>query len=244
MNLDEMLLAAINDESLRNDFLQTLLDSEIFVIGQKIVTNRRDGTPIDGLNLMGINFEEGKKAQIFFTSMDMVKKCFGEEEMPVLAVKCRDFFKMTIGSVAVLNPKCNCTKLFSPAEIMGLLGVAASDYEGDINLSDTEVRVEQYKREDLPLDMVYELKKFFDDDGSVNSAYVGKIFSRHTRPHPLFIIDFDGDRDTLFPKIGDVIRPYFVNEVDGVEILDAKSEMAPKLIPGMTSFYKRIIMEF
>lgn len=90
-----------------------------------------------------------------------------------------------------------------------------------------------------PQEMVNALSKFFKKHKEVENAY---LFLAHKegdeKPNLLFVIDFTGDKTTLFPQIAAVAQDYLGKD-EYIELVPMNTEFGKDATKGATPFYKK-----
>jgi hypothetical protein len=90
-----------------------------------------------------------------------------------------------------------------------------------------------------PHEMVNALSNFFQKNKGIESAY---MFLAHKegdlKPNLLFIIDFSGDKDVLFPRIAAVAQD-FLGKDEYIDMIPLNSSFGKDAIKDSTPFYKR-----
>lgn len=81
------------------------------------------------------------------------------------------------------------------------------------------------------------LAGFFDGNGRVHRAWLVSARSEEKgAEHRLFVIDFDGDRRDLFPKLAEVIKPH-MSAGESFELMKAEGDVMKSIEGRIMPFY-------
>lgn len=190
LKLEELLRKAFEEPAYRAQFLNELLDSDIYVAGnsehfsgegiQEHITGK-DET----IQIKTWPHEEFEQIIPFFTSLDKMRLALGEGEHFV-RFSCRVFFKMTLGALLILNPESELQKPFYPEEIQELLYGEVDSSEAYTIEEDTQVLLGQPEvRPDYMLD---QLSKVLLNYPAVRAAYLAQMHNPAKDQVPSLII--------------------------------------------------------
>lgn len=102
---------------------------------------------------------------------------------------------------------------------------------------DTNVKLGQPAN--YPDEMVKALSKFFKENREVESAY---LFLAHMegeeKPNLLFIIDFTGEKATLFPRVAAIAQSYLGKD-EYIDLIPLNTDFGKNATKNATPFYKR-----
>lgn len=114
--LEALFIEAVEDENLRPEFYAQLYTSDVFVIPQnEVEINNNAVAPGTQLQLFALADGEDMYV-VFFTSQERIAEELGEGTN-FLAMKGADFFRLTQGSMLIMNPNCPIGKPFMPDEV-------------------------------------------------------------------------------------------------------------------------------
>lgn len=225
--LELLLQKATTEPASRPEFLEKLLDSDVYCLG---TTGRRDAlqqksTQIqagESIHLRKWQREDGHSAIPFFLSIESLQQAISQEEN-YLQLNMRELFQVTAGDYLILNPNTAYAKEFSPQEVEALLtqgtGVQVEHLETkqptDVLLGQPEV---------YPVKMVQQLCQFFEQRSQVDKAYLALIHDPQRDEKPMLIVgvlfnqqDFDSEK--LMNQAGQVAydsvgEPVYFSVVD------------------------------
>ena len=247
MNLEKLLEEAVNSPEKRVEFINALLNSTVFVIGGSTDQTDEEGTVTPMINLFTVRNKDDNNTVPFFSTIEKLEEFaskIANGKPPFLEFNCMEFFKLVSAhdSGAVFNPNANCCKEFFAEEIK------------DICNSVTKTTVEANpKQEDkvlisipkvFPDSIADALTKFFSSRLDVNRAFVFDITYPNQKPHLLFIIDCEYDREELYDKVQEITEGFLVEDDDIIDIISAKEKMCEELVKSQPPFYskRKIVM--
>ena len=177
-DLEFLFSKAFNEPSLRPEFIERLLNSNIYFPGQTNNPNEteisevflEENTPIQ---VTSWPHEEYGRVIPFFTSLKEMRLAFDSNQR-FLCMSCKIFMSMTRDALLVLNPESEIKKSFTPEEIEFLL--MGSDTQDDQLSYPTGTRILLGQPEDYPENMVEHLKKYFSSNDSVEAAYLAQTY--------------------------------------------------------------------
>lgn len=242
MNLEELLEQAVKNADKRVDFINALINSEVFVLGTKVMQKNSDGVENEAFNMFSIKNNDSKDMVPFFTS-DEKLKLFASKvapgEPPYVKVRCIDFLKLASNNNAgvVLNLNSQYCKEFSNEEVKALLnsltpGVSVANASAEGNVIITLPKTS-------PETLLKGLTKFFCTRLDVLNAFVFDITYPNQKPHTLFVIDSEFNRPELFEKIDKIAQEFMADEKDTFDIMPANEALCQSFIKNQTPFYSK-----
>ncbi len=134
--LEELMLTAATNEAYRPDFYRQLFHFQLFVIGK----SSEEGS----VRLLN-NEIDGKNYSYAYTSLSALDSIVSKrgEELPYLKMDCHQFFNILAASELgmVLNADMDFGKVFSPSEIVDLMGGNQSNVEERVIEKGSEFRI-------------------------------------------------------------------------------------------------------
>lgn len=189
--LEELFLQALHEPAYRAEFLEQLMNSDIYFPGSTEQTDdsqtqERYLEENSTVNIKSWPNEQYGRIIPFFTSLEKMSLAFESHEN-FICLSCKVFFKMTQGSLLILNPESNAIKEFTPYEIQYLLEGDYSDQSEAHEIeAETEIMLGQPKqRPDFMLD---QLAKLFTQYPEVDSAFFAQSYNPASGQAPTLII--------------------------------------------------------
>jgi len=148
-----------------------------------------------------------------FSSLPRLQS-FVRQESSYLVLPTRQFLEITRGADLALNPGSEYSKIFTAAEIAGMLeGHPGLPHERIEVKQDTQILLGQPSN--YPTELVEALKRFFQQKPEVRRAWVARYVNPQQGPngHTLIAIDTNGDWNQLMPAVGHVIQSVKVPEL-------------------------------
>lgn len=224
MNLDEML----KDNSNTLDFIDVLLDSDIYVIGSE---NVRSGE----LSLYSVNVKNEKMVVPVFTNLDELKS-YNEEKLDYLKMNCRKLFKTIKHSYVYLNPKSEYGKSYSPEQLKAFMDYYDMKVHDTVLEQGTELIVR--KSEKCSAKMLEQLTAFFSKHDNIAKAYVFDMVNpkKDDKAHLLLILDFKQEDTTVYQDILTIVQKFIAKD-DYMNIMSTEQKAAQKFIANQQPFY-------
>ena len=196
--LEKALLRAITDPAARPDFYRSLLESELFIVGQMASgpAEQQPEPEQGGGRLMIATIEYRNKAyHPVFTALSRLRT-FAPEEVQHMAIAGRTLSEASRGAHFLLNPGSECGKELSADEIAGVLS----------HLKVPRVGVRPPKVH--PKALADALSQLFARIPEVAAAYVVEIMVEGSDEpaHPLIGVDTKGDWQALSQQMGEVMK--------------------------------------
>jgi hypothetical protein len=205
-DLELLLAAAATDPAQRPEFTQTLLTSDVCVLGTV------DGTT---MHIVAIVDADGELTP-FFTSEEAVQAFLtaNPDTAPqYVRLGCRALFEMTKGARLVLNPSSPYGKLFLPEEIAALVAGEEPGLTTDVLHEDRQVLIGAPAH--VPPDLPAVLSRFFTQRPIVEAAYLGWMARPEGDPGYLLVV-VAPDRDQAMNGFGSVA----IGEVTDGKMID------------------------
>jgi hypothetical protein len=243
--LEEALVAASSDPTARGPFLQTLLDSTIYVVGQandasNVPVQQGDSTLPAGssLALSLCKLREGVAAIPFYSSHEWLSGCIREPSR-MLAISARDLFQTTRGSTLVLNWGAPWAKEFTPQEVTNLLDHGGA---GDRITIDKPREVLLGLPAVEPTALLAALTTVLARHPHVSAGYVGWMHDPASTipPHAIIGIDGEGDINAATADAGAAATGVSPDvPVDFFRIRAGDGSISDFLLSGGKRFYTR-----
>ena len=177
VQLEQLLAQAFEEPAYRAQFIEELLQSDIYIPGQTTreaaKTNRQFVLEqAESIQVKSWPNEEYGQVIPFFSSLEKMRLVFGAEEN-YLQFSCKVFFETTLGSLLVLNPESPIQKIFYPEEVGDILKGGEHATEAYEIQEDTEILIGQPN--EMPAFMLDQLAKLLEQYPEVGAAYFAQI---------------------------------------------------------------------
>lgn len=194
--LEHLLVKASSEPSQRPEFLEKLLNAEIYCIGFSDKTSPQGSSDVlpEGSQVSLIHFqnEKGETYLPFFLSLESLQKAI-QDEQSYLRMPARGFFELTLGANLVLNPYSEYGKEFFPQEVEALLqGGYGSLLESYEYQEQTEVLLGQPA--EYPHEMIDQLRVLLKTKPEVKMAYLAQMHDPKRDQEPTLLIGFETDQ--------------------------------------------------
>lgn len=205
-DLERALMRATNDPAARPHFLQTLLESDLYVIQEGIEAPREhtSTTLTKGQTLRIASMEhEGKRYLVMFTSVPRISAVV-DQEVSYVGMNARKLLTLTRGADIALNPGSEYGKIFDAHEVAVMLGDELGA-ERRTTEKDTQVMIGQPRN--YPRELADALARFFERRKEVRRAWLAHFYNPadEAPPHTLLVVDAEvTDWDALSRDIGTV----------------------------------------
>jgi hypothetical protein len=225
--LEEALAKAKDDVLARPAFYQALMNEPLVVAGEIV----KKGDEIEGMNLAVIR-HNGRDFHPIFTSFTRLRAIAPNETRHFTAVG-RDLFARTRGADFALNPSSEIGKVLMANEIAYWLDPSARARR---TLMKNQPHLVIKQLEDYPKKLIEALSIFFVNRQQVKAAYVLEVsFSdRKEPPHPLVVVDTDGDFGKLSTEISQLAAAVLPDVILDVVPLD-RARPDPRLTEHLTN---------
>ncbi|MCI1268296.1 MAG: enhanced serine sensitivity protein SseB [Ruminococcus sp.] len=236
MNLDELLKAAITDQSKRSEFLQTLIRSDVYVICKKPVTQERSRS--EGgvkLELVTTQNPSGDVFIPFFTSFRALQQ-FAKRYVDCYKINCLRLFDLIQSVSAVLNPN-SYGKEFSSVEIKSILMIAQNLKIKAISYSEADII--SYREPEHSLSHITKAaSKFLSKQPNVDCAYIVEMIKGCERPQILLVVDMMGSTRKLFVPLSKYLSKIVKNN-EHLCFISYEQDMGKKAAAIAEPFYVR-----
>ncbi|NUO65659.1 MAG: hypothetical protein HOQ11_05135 [Gemmatimonadaceae bacterium] len=207
-HLERSLMRAAKDPAARPQFYRDLAESDFYIVQHDAPP--RDGasqtTLEEGTTLQIAPLEiEGKEHLPVFSSLPRLEAVV-DRQVGYIAINALEFMKITRGAELVLNPGSEYGKIFTAAEIAGILDGGAG---GGSYVTQRETRVMLGKPARYPQELADALTRFFERRKEVRRAWIAMFHNpdRDEKPHTLVAVDAsDADWPRLAADIGIVAQ--------------------------------------
>src|SRR3954447_1531985 len=207
--LERSLIRATADPASQPEFLQRLLEAQVFIAlvpSGGTITPGADGnaTIPAGTKLQLRSVQRGGEEYLpFFSAPSRARALFRADHI-VAPENPRDLFCKFPGRHFVLNPGSDYGKEFLPDEVRRLL---QGDLQGDFRevVIDKATSVLLSQPLPYPTELVEALANVFAETASVNSAHLAQVTFPDRGPELLIAIDASSDWDSVMGEL----RPKF-----------------------------------
>lgn len=237
--LEKALMKASSDWSARKGFYMKLLWNELYVLTSEN-SSREEGAKVleKGTMVDIVSFETGE-IPVFTSTNRIFDKGVIKTEVPFIAMKGQDLFRVTKGATLILNPYSPYGKELLPNEIESLLNGSIFEQEHGHQIEeDTPVRIGQPKI--YPQELVKELNKLFKKHPEVKDAYLAMIEMKpETEPHLIIALDMDGDLRSVTNYAGPLAEKVLNNQMIDFIQIDDKGGISDYFLKETQPFYRR-----
>lgn len=98
---------------------------------------------------------------------------------------------------------------------------------------DTQVTLGEPK--DYPTEMVEAIKTYLNGEPAIRKAWL-RLMCRNEEYSYLLVVDFEGDKDSVFGKIADAARPYLRNMY--IDMIPFADDFGQQAVEGVEPFYQ------
>ena len=121
-DLESLFQQTQNDYNVIPDFIDQLLETEIYCLGIKNDENK--------IQFRIFETPEGDQAIPFFLKLDTILQDIGEN-IEYITINTRKLFEITQGATLILNPTSELSKVFQPEEIKTILDIDQNSIESE-----------------------------------------------------------------------------------------------------------------
>jgi len=203
--VEHALVRAASDPDARRLFEETLIASEVFVIGdaQGGESGWKRFERGDSVSLMAVAIGPNETAAAFFSSLRRLVAFTGREG-GYLKIAFRDLLGLTRGDNLILNPGSEYGKIFVPGETERLL---SGEVAGLNEVQPRQVRLGPLANPQIALTDA--LLAFFARRSDVDAAWMTGIqTSPIEEAHPLVCVKTSTDWAVFSAALGPVIQPF------------------------------------
>lgn len=261
------LAARENTDEARNAFYQTLVNSEVYVLGKPNDDNRKPTNESRNMNESDQFFIsscphphlEGQLVVPFFSSLEHLKR-FVKEDTTYLTFQALTFFELTrpLEKELVLNLGFEVTKFFKPSEVEMLMNSvsATPPAEGRAGMTggpefvprkiDPDTQIVLGPPKDYPQDLIRALLDFLPEHREVKAAYLTTMRTEGENSDPVLVIGFDAEGDLAgLCRAAEPLVVANVGEdqvVDFAKIVPGEPGLSQYLLEQTSPFYLRPII--
>ncbi len=233
-DLEKILIKASTEVEARPEFYKQLKKSDLFVIGEGAEPDE-NGVIKQGTSISMQNVEiEGKLYLAAFTSAEQLSRTINKETN-YYKINFNDLLNIIGNTEIVINPYLEYGKILNQNEISGLRDGSILKPEKTM-IMDKDVHVMVGKPKNEPKQLIDALKKYFQNQKKVDSAY-NVLYSNpeiDEKPHTLICIESLEIDENITAEIGIICS--------NVEILDPPVDVI--FINKKDNFGKYIIRNF
>ena len=193
--LERKLMLAADNPASRPEFYETLMNSDVFVIGFTDSEDEGVGIIPAGAKLSIVNWEKNDGTPItpFFSSIEALQRAL-KEESKYVALPAKNLFEMTLGSFLFLNPASPYGKEFFPNEIEALLNTGMNHIP-QTRVVQKETKVLLGQPANYPSEMISALTELLAKHSTVKAAYLCLMHDPSSSEKPALVVGFEGDQD-------------------------------------------------
>ena len=252
--LEEILIHAVHEPAYRPEFLEKLLEANIYCIQYDVeeLTEKFPEKTFNNKQSISLKvWDDPEYGHIipFFTSVEKLRKISNEN---FICLPCRILFEITLGAHLILNPESEAIKEFYPDEIRGIL---LGDYSQVLESYEIEGdSIFLMKQPDIyPEFMVGQLKHFFSTELHIIAAYLAQIYDSDMSEIPFLLIGLKLDQhlsmyyiDELHRKISQIAYASLKEKIEiNLVHLDLEEdeinryfrEEITRILSGLTCFW-------
>jgi hypothetical protein len=217
--LEELLLAAANDVSMRPQFYRELLNFDLYVLGEAVGPSKDLGggqRESLGQDLRAQGYNVGSRMLVaLFSSEERIREALDSkafDQAKYIRMNARALFEsFPQGTPFILNPKSSFGKEFEPQEVKAILDGSIFQKPKSSSISPGE----QYylgKPAIVPQKLIAALSAYFQKSDVVKEAYLAEIYvpSSGDEPHLILGIGLRTNAsrrlDDILPEIGMILE--------------------------------------
>jgi hypothetical protein len=238
--LERSLVQAATDPACRPQFYRDFLESEIFIIQDRVPPERVGRKTIEAGSQLRVQHIEidGKHYLPVFSSLPRLRAVL-QHEAGYMALPARDFLEITKGADLFLNPGSDYGKTFTPAEVASILDGSIWQ-PGEIYVAKKETTVQIGRPAPYPTEFVEALTRFFKKRREVKRAWIANFFNpeRDEKPHTLIALEVSGNWDQVAAETLIVAEASPDPPVDLLQI-SGGGDIQEYFLNSMKPFYER-----
>jgi hypothetical protein len=241
--LERALRLAAAEAASRPDFYRVLLESEVYVIGNKPQGAADSNTVAAGEKLSIQNWakDDGTPIVPFFSSLAQLRRAL-TEEASYLALPARSLFEITKGASLVLNPNADYGKEFVPQEVEALLSGGMTQ-EPVQRVTQKEAKVLLGQPAKYPTRIVEALKALFAKRDEVSAAYLCLMHdtAQDEKAHLVVGVEVDGELEPLLREAGTIAADAAPEDeaVDLFRVVAGDEGLSAYFLKSVKAFYRR-----
>lgn len=242
-DLDRALRLAADDPARRPDFYRTLMDSDVFVLGE--IERRTFGVESlhmgDEVKIQNWVRSDGTPVIPFFSSLAALQRAI-DTPASYLALRATSLFELTKGTTLVLNPKSDYGKEFLPDEVAALLSHGVNRLpEQRVTQFETQVLLGQPK--EYPTQMIAALTSFLEKRTQVSAAFLALMHdpSHDQLPHLVVGIQADEEWEQILQEAGGVAADTApsAQRVDLFRVVPGDAGLSKYFLESVEPFFRR-----
>ena len=193
--LEALLVQEAEDPDVRPDFYQTLVESDVYVLGSAEELLEEEEVAAEGTALSLYSWEVDERPVIPIFSTLSRLEAFVDEEATYMRINAGALMTMLPEDVTlVLNPGSAYARRFPPGELQMLLeGVVFAPDREALVLTDGEVFLGQPAEQ--PEALLEGLRAVFEEHPEVRAAYVAQVYAPESDEPPHLVVGLDMLRD-------------------------------------------------
>ena len=239
-DLEKILINASTEPEVRPEFYRILKLSDIFVIGNGAIPDE-NGVINAGNKISIQNVEiDGKLYLAAFTSKEQLSRTINTETN-FYSIKFDDLLSMIGDTEIVINPFLEYGKILNISEIQGLRDGTIWKPQSTMTMK-KDVQVTIGKPQIQPTELIDALKKYFQNQESVNSAYNIHYYNPETdnKAHTLICIEGIERHETISAEVGMICSSVKIPDppVD-VMFINIKDGFGEYVYKTFEPFYKK-----
>ncbi|GMA98220.1 enhanced serine sensitivity protein SseB C-terminal domain-containing protein [Pelosinus sp. IPA-1] len=241
-DLRETLKKAISDPSMRPQFYEQLIKSDVFVItdGREMPIEKGVLQPGATVGIKTLKNPDDNPVIPVYSSLEQLQKSI-QEKVIYLQLPCKELFSIIKGSYVVLDPNTEYMKEFPPEEIEAIVnGTIFVTGRQMVANKKTQVMIGQPAV--YPQEIVDRLTSYFKRDTRVKKAYLAQFYNPESddRAHPLIVIECAEEAySDISGKAGMVVNA-IVAPGEYVDMIRAdSSNIALSVTKDFQPFYKK-----
>lgn len=240
--LECSLVKAAGDIAHRAQFYRDFIQSDIFIIQERLPEKPVESVPAAGFQLNIRPIEQGGRLWLpVFSSLLRIQMVI-KEEVSYLSMNALEFLRAIGKADVILNPGCEYGKEFTHKEIGSILDGSLWK-EGSVVEERSKVLIGQPAA--YPTELVSTLSRLFVQRKQVQKAYLANFFDpkRDRKPRTLVALEISGDCSDIVAEAGAAARDVEVADppVDCVQLTE-NSGIAQYFGTGVKPFYERKVI--
>jgi hypothetical protein len=238
-DLTQLLRDAATDPALRPDFVRTLLDSQVYVLGFGDRPLDRGKTP-PGTHLSLATWANDQgPVHPFFTSEVAMQRALARRpgiDRRFIRLRAQDLFEMVRGKQLILDPDSDYGKLFTAQEVDELLAGRDPGREEVVIPTDTKILVGAAAH--IPPELPRVMAEFFAKRPAVKQAHLGWIHYPETGASGYLLVVVSDDREAAMLGFG-MLQISDVAEGKNVDALVVPLSQPKHYLSNVPPFYVR-----
>lgn len=179
-----------------------------------------------------------------FTSLEEMYKWRNDADIPVAVVTFDDFADMISEAPADKLPGGFVIDPFGVNQIFTREQTAQIKAQKDMienakkqnNHFDADEEVFIGEPAEYPTMLMNEVKNYLGSQDTIKKAYFQLMCQGEVESY-LFVLDFEGDKESIFNKFADAVRPHLNGKL--VDLMDCKSELGANVAKSVEPFFTK-----